>query len=402
MAKRRPSGDGMVRKKADGRWEGRIVVGHKKSGVPIFRYVYADTQRELLDKLHRAIENYRDVDLTEDCSLTLGEWLDRWLEEYKTETVRSSTLSGYRGYARNYIKPILGDKAISKITPADVQGMYNQLKDHGRVQKDDIHGQGLADATINRIHSMLHLAMKDAETAHIIAQNPLDQVADPKPNYKPMQILNEEQLDAFMAEVQKDEQWRDFFYTELTIGLRRGEICGLKWEDFDEAAGTLKVQRSASAKKAGKLAVGETKTDRGTRKIILPPTTANILRERKKAALTEWIFPNPLHPEEPMNPGRAYNHMKTLLKRAGLPSIRFHDLRHTFATHALASGVDAKTLASILGHTNASFTLDTYTHVTGDMQKRAAEIVGDFMADIFGEELKPWQESEKAAKAQSA
>ncbi len=103
-----------------------------------------------------------------------------------------------------------------------------------------------------------------------------------------------------------------------------------------------------------------------------------------------------------MSPGWAYNRMKTLLKRAGLPSIRFHDLRHTFATHALVSGVDAKTLASILGHTNASFTLDTYTHVTGDMQRRAAEIVGDFMADIFGEELKPWQESEKAAKAQSA
>ncbi len=218
------------------------MVDHKKNGAPIFRYVYADTQRELLDKLHRTIEDYQNVDLTEDSALTLGEWLDRWLEEYKVDTNRSSTLSGYRCYARNYIKPILGDKAISKITPADMQGMYNQLKDHGRVQKDDIHGQGLSDARINRIHFMLHLAMKDAETAHIIAQNPLGQVANPKPNYKPMQILNEEQLDAFMAEVQKDEQWRDFFYTELTIGLRRGEICGLKWEDFDETAGTLKVQ----------------------------------------------------------------------------------------------------------------------------------------------------------------
>ncbi len=278
--------------------------------------------------------------------------------------------------------------------------MYNQLKAHGRVQKDAVHGKGLADATINRVHAMLHLAMKDAQTAHIIAQNPLDQVANPKPSHKPMQVLNEEQLDAFMAEVQKDEPWRDFFYTELTIGLRRGEICALKWEDFDETAGTLKIQRSASAKRAGEIMVGETKTNRGIRKIILPSTTANILRERKKTALTEWIFPHPLHPEEPMSPSWAYNHMKTLLKRAGLPSIRFHDLRHTFATHALASGVDAKTLASILGHTNASFTLDTYTHVTGNMQRRAAEIVGDFMTDIFGEELKPWEESEKTARAQ--
>jgi len=100
-------------------------------------------------------------------------------------------------------------------------------------------------------------------------------------------------------------------------------------------------------------------------------------------------------PEDPVDPNAAYRHMKTLLQRAGLPSIRFHDLRHTFATHALTSGVDAKTLSSILGHTNASFTLDTYTHVTSDMQKQACGIVGGFMEDIFGKELKPWQESEK-------
>ena len=93
--------------------------------------------------------------------------------------------------------------------------------------------------------------------------------------------------------------------------------------------------------------------------------------------------------------------MKALLKQAGLPSLRFHDLRHTFATHALASGVDVKTLSGILGHTQAAFTLDTYTHTTGDMQKRAAEIVGDFMTDILGEELKPWEESARTAKALS-
>ena len=99
-----------------------------------------------------------------------------------------------------------------------------------------------------------------------------------------------------------------------------------------------------------------------------------------------------------MRPSAAYYWMKRILREAGLPAIRFHDLRHTFATHALTSGVDAKTLSGILGHTNASFTLDTYTHVTGDMQKQAANIVGDFMADILGEEWKPWQESERTAR----
>ena len=100
-------------------------------------------------------------------------------------------------------------------------------------------------------------------------------------------------------------------------------------------------------------------------------------------------------------PGTAYNRLKVLLKEAGLPDIRFHDMRHTFATHALSSGVDAKTLAGILGHTKASFTLDTYTHTTGDMQKRAAEIVGGFLTDYLGEEMNPWQSRENMAAAPS-
>ena len=102
-----------------------------------------------------------------------------------------------------------------------------------------------------------------------------------------------------------------------------------------------------------------------------------------------------------MNPDSAYRQLKKFLTEAGLPNIRFHDLRHTFSTHALSSGVDAKTLSGILGHSRASFTLDTYTHVTGDMQKRASEVVGDFLTELLGEELKPWEESAKAARVQS-
>ena len=198
-------------------------------------------------------------------------------------------------------------------------------------------------------------------------------------------------MDTFLAVIEADPIWYDFFYTELTTGLRRGEICGLQWQDFDPVAGTLKISRTLHQKLGGGFTTGETKTGKGTRKIVLPYSTAELLRQRQKTALSEWIFPNPVKPELPTSPGSAYNRLKTLLKKAGLPDMRFHDLRHTFATHALASGVDAKTLSDILGHTNASFTLDTYTHVTGDMQKQASVIVGNFMEDIFGKELKPWQ-----------
>ena len=392
----------MVRKRKDGRWEGRIVVGHKENGDPIFRYVYAPTQKELLAKLHQQLEAYEGVELTEDSRMTLSEWLDRWLEQYAAQTVRPSTLDGYRNYTQHYIKPYLGTKQVAQITSMDVQKLYVKLKREGRVHEHPEYGHTLSDGMLNRIHAMFHRAMKIAEQEHLISKNPTEGVAVPKPNYRPKQILNDAQLDKFMEAIQRDDIWRDLFYTELTIGLRCGELCGLKWEDFDEENGTLKIRRTVHPKRYGVLSVGETKTGKGNRKIILPSTTAAILRERKKTALTEWIFPQPLKPEEPMNPTTAYHRMKTILKNEGLPSIRFHDLRHTFATHALTSGVDAKTLSGILGHTNASFTLDTYTHVTGDMQKQAAGIVGDFMTDILGEEWKPWQESARMAKAQSA
>ena len=397
MAKRRPSGDGMVRKRDDGRWEGRIVVGHKENGDPIFRYVYADTQKELTAKLRRQIGAYQGADLTERSGMTLGEWLDQWLEDI-AGTIRPTTLARYRGAVTNHIKPQIGDRIISRVTPKDIQKLYDRLARSGNITT----GAGLSSGTIRGIHNMLHEALAAAEAAHLMIRNPTEGLTPPKLSAKPKQILTEEQLDRFMAAIQNDEVWHDLFYTELTTGLRRGELCGLKWEDFDGDKGVLKIRRTLYKEKGGKLTAGETKTARSRREIVLPASTVELLRARSESALTEWIFPDPLKPERPVSPDSAYKHLKTLLEQAGLPSIRFHDLRHTFATHALTSGVDVKTLSGILGHSRAAFTLDTYTHTTGDMQKRAAEIVGTFLTDIFGEELRPWEESAKMAKAQFA
>ena len=233
MAKRRPSGDGMVRKREDGRWEGRIVIGHRENGEPLFRHVYAKTQKALLDKLHQNIECYRDVELTEDSRMTLGEWLDRWLTEYKAGTVRPGTLEGYRRYIEYYIKPQLGDKQISLISQQDIQRMYRRLKTEGRIHEHPEMNHQLSDSMVRHIHSALHAALKDAVQAHIIPRNPTEGTTAPKPNYKPKRILTRAELDTFLAVVEQDEVWRDFFQTELMTGLRRGEICGLQWSDFD-------------------------------------------------------------------------------------------------------------------------------------------------------------------------
>ena len=401
MAGKRPDGEGTVRKRKDGRWEGRIVIGHKENGTPIYKSVFAKTQKELMPKLHSAIDCYRGADLSEEGNMTLREWTERWLTTYAEPTLRPSTLRGYHSDVRRHIIPALGSKMLRSVTQRDVQKFYNALRSKtyrsGKTGKE----KPLSDATVRGVHMLLHEIMEAAVRSRLIAQNPTDGTVIPRLNRMPMKILNEEQLDRFMTAIRNEPLWYDFFYTEITTGLRRGEICGLQWRDLDEVNGTLTVRRSIRTAQGGTPEVGETKTEKGTRMILLPASTLHVLKERHKTALTEWIFPNMLEPEKPVSPTAAYQRLKIILKNAELPDIRFHDLRHTFATHAMRSGVDAKTLSGILGHTNASFTLDTYTHVTTEMQKNASVIVGNFMEEIFGKELKPWQENENRATERS-
>ena len=400
MAKRRPSGGGMVRKREDGRWEGRIVVGHKENGDPIFRYIYAETQKELTAKLRQNITAYQGVDLTEECRTTLSEWLDRWLEQM-VAILRPSTLEHYRSDMEHHVKPYLGQKKLTQITASDLRKLYDDLKKQGRVHPRPGQSCGLSTTTVHGIHTTLHHALKSAVDQRLLPHNPADHVEPPKVAHKSMTILNDEELDTFLSVVEQDPIWKDFFYTEPTTGLRLGEICGLMWSDFDLRKGTLSVNRTIHKEKGGCLVTGDTKTYAGTRTIVLPDSTAELLRGRKKNSYSVWIFPNPLKPEAPMNPSTAYRQLKAILMENSLPDLRFHDLRHTFATHALANGVDAKTLSGILGHTKASFTVDTYTHTTTDMHKKAAEIVGGFLTDYLGEEMAPWQSTETAATAVS-
>ena len=395
MGSKRANGEGTVRKRKDGRWEGFITVGHKENGKPIYKSVFAKTQKELMPKLRKLIDDYKGVELTEESSMTVREWLDKWLKEYAEPKLRPSTLKSYR-YECEKICEYIGDKQVKLLTTADCQRMYNKFKKSGRTKNVAELGTKMADSTVRRLHMMFHEAMDAAQRKRLIAINPTEGTVVPGCNYKEMTVLNEEQLEKYMDALTKDPVWHDFFYLELTTGLRLGEICGLKWEDFDEKKGTLKIQRSIGRTVTGKnITVGDPKTEKGKRVIKLPDSTFQVLLRRKEKYKGDWMFPSIKYPGKPVAPSGAYHRHKQILQDLELPSIRFHDLRHTFATHALKSGVDAKTLSGILGHTNASFTLDTYTHVTNDMQFRASEIVGDFMEEILGKDLMPWLGDEK-------
>ena len=381
--KRRPQGDGTIRKRSDGRWEGRIIIGHKNDGSPMYKSVFGKTQKATLKMLHQMIDLYSDVDLTEECRMTLGEWMDKWLDEYMIFTLRESTINGYRNMIEHQIKRFIGDKQLAYLTTADLQKFYNKIKKDGRAIEHPIHGKELSNSMVRKVHMILHQALNLAVRERLIVRNPTIGTTIPKKSYTEKQVLCDSQLDKFMDAIKREQYWYDFFYVEIMTGLRRGEICGIKWSDINFTEGTLSIRRSVTTKVGGGLMIGETKTNAGERKIILPPSVLTLLREKQSDAICEWVFPHYMNPSDPLHPDAAYRKLKTLLKSVELPLIRFHDLRHTFATHAMQGGVDAKTLAGILGHTDASFTLDTYTHVTSDMQRNASAVVNNMMQQFL-------------------
>ena len=394
MPKRRASGDGTLRKREDGRWEGRLIIGTKKNGQPLFKCFLHKSQKEVLARMDEYKENLKGAVLCEDYRMTLGEWLDKWLGEHMAFTFRESTKERYRNYI-GYIKPQFGHKQVSAITTAEVQKMYNKLKESGRQRCHPTMGHQLSDSTVRSIHMMLHEAMEYAIREHMILKNPTEGTTIPKAAAKEMQILTEAQIQTFIEAIKTDEIWGDFFYLELMTGLRRGEICALKWSDFDAAQGMLSISRTLHEDGT----TGDTKTYCGTRSIKLPQSATDMLWERKKTAISEWIFPNPLKPENAVSGQAAYNRLKKILKDCNLPDIRFHDLRHTFATQAVAGGVDPKSLSHLLGHTKASFSLDRYTHVTNEMQAGAAAVMGNFFDKIIGKEVEGWAEEKTAREA---
>ena len=167
------------------------------------------------------------------------------------------------------------------------------------------------------------------------------------------------------------------YYIELATGLRRGELLGLKWTDIDWKNGIIKVRRQV-ARVDGQIVEAPLKTKNSYRAVSISPQAIEVLREQKRKTNDTYVFPSPNG--GPISPDSVNNMLKRVLERAGIPKVRFHDLRHTFATIALQNGVDIKTVSGMLGHFSAGFTLDTYAHVTTSAQKEAAQTMGNVLS----------------------
>ena len=380
MAKKRANGEGNIRKRSDGRWEGRYTAGHDPvTGKRITKNVLGKTQAEVREKLRRTIEETRGLDVARAGEYTTGQWLEVWFNDYAMLKVRPSSHQTYRGYLDHHIKPYIGNIPLTKLSSLDLQRLYKKLLSDGRVDRIESKKQpkGLSAKTVRNIHQIISSALKLAVEQKLIARNPAEGCALPKVERKEMQTLPVEQLTSFLREA-KESGVYEMYYIDLATGLRRGELLGLKWSDIDLEKGDLRVQRQIG-RIDGKIIEMPLKTKNAYRTLPLSADAIDVLmQQRRKTGNSEWVFPSPTG--GPMSPDSVLHMLHRVLKRAGLPKVRFHDLRHTFATLALQNGVDIKTVSGMLGHFSAGFTLDTYAHVTTSAKREAAKTMGNILS----------------------
>ena len=333
MPKRRANGEGNIRKRKDGRWEGRYTVGHDpETGKAIIKNVLGKTQAAVKEKLKKAIEENVGIDYGRARTYTVGTWLEVWMENYAKVKLRPSTFKTSQGFLKNHIKPQIGSIPLADLTSLDLQRFYKHLLDGGRGDRIEAKKKpkGLAPKTVRNINQMIGSAYNLAIEQHLVTKNPTQGCALPKVEHKEIKTLTSDQLSTFFQEA-RDSGVYELYYLDLATGLRRGELLGLKWADVDLDRGVLKIQRAIS-RQNGKVVEAPLKTKNAYRTLPLSADAIDVLKAQKnKVGSSEWVFPSPT--EGPMSPDSVLHMLQRVLKRAGLPRIRFHDLRHPYVKH---------------------------------------------------------------------
>jgi integrase len=371
---KRGNGEGSIGRRKDGLYMARYTVqtatGSKRKAL------YGKTRSEVAAKLSKALAD-RESGLTFDAdSITVGEYLARWLTDSVRGTVRISTFERHEQIIRVHLAPAFGRMKLKTLTPAHVRSLHREKLE-----------EALAPATVRKIHSTLHKALSQAVSDGLIPRNAAD-VKAPRPAPDEMHPLSEAEARTFLDTASgSGDRFEALYVLAITTGLRRGELLGLRWDDANLDRGILRVGRGL-VREGGRHIVGETKTRRGRRQVNLTPRTVAALRSHRKRQVEQRVKLASLYEDHglifasqsgtPLNPENLVKRsFKPLLKRAGLPEIRFHDLRHTCATLLLGRGVHPKFVQELLGHATIAMTLDTYSHYLPSMGNQASGAMGD-------------------------
>jgi len=389
-AKKQGNGSGTVypRKNKDGKTTGYRGLYFTADGRR--RSVSGKTKTEARAALRRAMAD-SDRGLVFDAdNLTLGEYLDRWLSDSVADTVKATTFERYEQITRLHLKPALGKVKLKAITPDHMRGLYREKLDGDPT--NDV--EPLSSRTVRYMHTTLHKALKQAVMDGLIPRNATEAVKPPQPSREEMHPLTPDEAKHFLKTAHDTGDRLEALYVlAVHTGLRQGELLGLKWDDVDLEGGSLQVRRTLAITKDGPVLTAP-KTTGSRRSVKLTNAATTALRSHLKRQLAEidkvgslWnpgeydglIFAS--ETGEPLDRRTVTKHrFKPLLKRAGLPEIRFHDLRHTSATLLLGKNINPKIVSEMLGHSTIAITLDTYSHVLPNMRDHAAKAMEEALS----------------------
>jgi integrase len=373
-ARKRAAGEGSIYQRQDGMWVASLMVGRRPNGTVDIRKRYAKTQREARAKLNELRQQHADGRTAAPGALTVGEFLTQWLRDSVALSARPATLRHYECLVRVHLLPRLGTIKLAALQPKQLQSLYAALLREGRTRgyarKEA--GAGLAPKSVRAIHIVLHRALEQAVRWGYVPRNVADVVDPPAVPHQEMRALATEEIRRLLAAASGHRLaalWTVAIYT----GCRKGELLGLRWGDLDWQAATITIRRTLQPCRVDAPSFAEPKTARGRRILPLAPSALVALREhqaRQRAERAhagehyldyELVFCTSIG--TPLNPRNVTRDFKALLKRAGLPArLRVHDLRHTTATALLSAGVDVASTAAMLGHAQASTTLNVYAH----------------------------------------
>jgi integrase len=370
MPKRRGHGEGTVFHRKDGRWCAMFRTGSERLTH------YAPTKAACIDWLHDMRRKYRAGFNPATANMALSDFMYHWLETARGH-LRHNTWILYEQIIRDHIDPVLGQVKLDTLRTDHIQRLY-ALK-----------GESVGPYTVRKIHITLHKALNQAVKWGIILRNPADLVERPPKPDAEHTVLTATQVQTLL-QAARGTHLEALYHLAITTGMRQGEILGLRWSDFDEHRAVLQVRRQLQRQRAGGgLAFVEPKSKHSRRVLALDAGTVHKLldhRERLRETRTlapRWeendlIFPSTVG--TPMEPRNLYRQFRLLLKKAGLPAIRFHDLRHTSATLLLSQDIHPKMVQERLGHSQIGITLDLYSHVMPTMQRHAADVIGQIVS----------------------
>jgi len=390
MAKR-GTNEGSIFKRKDGRWVGSVNLGWE-DGKRKRRHFYAATAAEVRDQLLKARSDQSQGLPVATERQTVAQFLKGWLEHTLKRRAKPRSVESFTAIVNKHIVPELGRIRLEKLTPQQVQALLEKKREPYKTKTKTgkvIEKHGLGSQSIANIRTVLRSALGQALKWGMVARNVatlIDPPRIPRPQTHVIDIDGARKL----LEAARGERFEAILVLALTLGLRRGEILGLRWSDVDFEGRVLRVNQ-ALQRIGGKLQVTEVKTERSRRVVAIPESVVRALKARRAQqaqerllAGSEWkdsdlAFTNPTGgPLEPITLHRDY---KRLLRTAGLPTeTRFHDLRHTAASLLLAEGVHLRVIMELLGHSSISLTANTYSHV----MPAAMRDVADRMESILG------------------